>query len=82
MLARDAGGSWRSARLLEEGMADLRTNEALLRALRKASEIRPTAEELHRQRVSFIMGIVKDDSGITRARVEQVLANQEGEKSS
>ncbi len=59
-------------------MADLRTNEALLRALKIASATPLTPEELHRQRVSFIMGIVKGDSGITRARVEEVLAKQEG----
>jgi hypothetical protein len=61
-------------------MADLKTNEGLLRALKEASSRKPTAEELHRQRVSFIMGIVKDTSGITRAQVERVLAEQEGKK--
>ena len=61
-------------------MADLRTNDALLRAL-KASSARPlTAAELERQRVSYILGILKDDSGITRARIEEVLAKQEGKK--
>ena len=63
-------------------MADLSTNEALLRALKKASATTPTPEELRRQRVSFILGIVKADSGITRARVEDVLAEQEGKKAS
>ena len=62
-------------------MADLKTNEGLLRALKEASSRKPTADELHRQRVSFIMSIVKDTSGITRARVEHVLAEQEGKKS-
>ena len=61
-------------------MADLRTNEALLRALKIASATPTTPEALHRQRVSFIMGIVKEDSGITRARVEEVLAEQEGKR--
>jgi hypothetical protein len=61
-------------------MADLKTDEGLLRALKVASSRKPTAAELHRQRVSFIMGIVKDTSGITRARVAEVLAGQEGKK--
>jgi hypothetical protein len=61
-------------------MANLRTTEALLRALRKASDRPLTANELQRQRVSYIMGILKGDSGITRARVEKVLAEQEGNK--
>jgi hypothetical protein len=63
-------------------MADMamRTNETLLCALNIASKMQLTAEEVHRQRVSFIMGIVKSDSGITRARVEKVLAEQDGKR--
>ena len=61
-------------------MADLHTSESLLRALKVASERPLTAAELQRQRVSYILGILKDDSGITRARVEEVLAKQEGKK--
>jgi hypothetical protein len=64
-------------------MAELpRTNDALLRALKIAAETKLTAEDLQRQRVSFIMGVVKDDSGITRVRVEEVLAEQGGKKAS
>lgn len=60
-------------------MTDLKTNQSLLKALEQAT--RPlTAEERHRQRVSFIMGSLKPESSITRAQIESVLANQEGEK--
>ena len=61
-------------------MDDLHTKESLLRALKVASARPLTAAELQRQRVSYILGILKDDSGITRARVEEVLAEQEGKK--
>jgi hypothetical protein len=59
-------------------MADLKTSEALLNALREASARPVSPSELHAQRVSFIMGSVKADSGITREQVQQVLAKQEG----
>lgn len=59
-------------------MTKLQTNQALLRALTKASAQPQTAAELHRQRVSYILGILKDTSGVTRERVERVLAEQEG----
>ncbi len=55
---------------------DLKTPESLLEKLRNASARSVTAEELHAQRVSFIMGSVKAESGITREQVQQVLAKQ------
>ena len=61
-------------------VVQLKTNESLLQAIRRASQHVPTAEELHRQRVSFIISAIKKDSGVTRARVEEVLAQQEGKK--
>jgi len=61
-------------------MTELKTSESLLDALRKASSRKITSEELHAQRVSFIMGSVKAESGITREQVQQVLAKQEGSK--
>lgn len=61
-------------------MMELKTKETLLSALRQASMRTPTAEELRKQRVSFIMGSLKESSGVTRARVEEVLAEHEGRK--
>lgn len=60
----------------------MRTNETLLRALRNAASSRLTADELHEQRVSFIMGSLKRTSGVTRAQVESVLEEREGIKES
>jgi hypothetical protein len=61
-------------------MNGLKTERSLLGALHRASTRTPTAEELRKQRVSFIMGSLKESSGVTRARVEQVLSEQEGRK--
>jgi hypothetical protein len=61
-------------------MHQLRTDEALLRGLKAAAGRKLSADEKHRQRVSYIMGMVKLDSGITRARVEEILAEQDGKK--
>jgi hypothetical protein len=61
-------------------VTELKTKESLLSALRQAAAQTPTPEELHRQRVSFIMGALKHTSDVTRARVEEVLAQQEGRK--
>jgi len=60
-------------------MTELKTQESLLSALRRASSHTPTAEEMKRQRVSFIMGALKAGSDVTRDRIEEVLAEQEGE---
>ena len=63
-------------------MTGLKTKDSLLRALREASSQPASAEELHKQRVSFIMGSLKKSSNVTRERVESVLAEQEGRKAS
>jgi len=61
-------------------MTHLKTSETLLRALRDASKYVPTADELQKQRVSFIMGSLKEESNVTRSRVQEVLDEQEGLK--
>jgi hypothetical protein len=61
-------------------MTELMTNSRLLSALKRASGHVPTAEELHKQRVSFILGTISDCDTVTRERVEAVLAAHEGKK--
>jgi hypothetical protein len=61
-------------------MADLKTDETLLKTLRAAAGKQMTAAEVREQRISFILGTLKKDSGVTRERVEQVLAVQRGER--
>lgn len=62
-------------------MTDLKTEDALLNTLKSASKYKPTAEELHKQRVSFIMGSLSETSTVTRAQVAEQLAVQEGKRS-
>lgn len=59
-------------------MTELRTRESLLKALEKAASRRLTPEEVEGQRVSFIMGSLKEESSVTRSRVREVLAEQQG----
>lgn len=59
-------------------MHQLKTDGALLTALRKATTRDLSAQELHDQRVSFVMGSLKESSTVTRAKIEQVLAEQGG----
>ncbi len=59
-------------------MTNLKTREKLLNALKDASKREITPEQLHNQRISFIMGSLDEDSRVTRAQVQQVLARQEG----
>lgn len=59
-------------------MHQLKTDGALLIALRKATTRDLSAQELYDQRVSFVMGSLKESSTVTRAKVEQVLAEQGG----
>lgn len=61
-------------------MPDLKTNPSLLEAIEKAASSTPTAAEVYKQRVSFIMGSLGDSSSVTRAKVTEVLAAQEGKK--
>ena len=61
-------------------MTRLHTAASLLRALKDASSRPLSADELRKQRVSFIMGSLKDSSTVTRARVREILAEQEGKK--
>jgi len=61
-------------------VTELKTRESLLDALREAAKRPMSAEELHRQRVSFIMGSLSADSTISRDEVEDILAKHEGRK--
>jgi hypothetical protein len=64
----------------EDAVTSLKTNESTLRALRAASEHPPGAAEVKKQRISFIMGSLNKESAVTRAKVVELLAEQEGSK--
>jgi hypothetical protein len=61
-------------------MTELKTKESLLEALRKSATRVPTAEELEKQRISFVMGSLGRKSTASRAQVQEMLDKQEGKK--
>jgi hypothetical protein len=61
-------------------MTSLKTKESTLQALAQASRHPPSANEIRKQRVSFIMGSLDKESAVTRAKVEKSLDDQEGTK--
>lgn len=61
-------------------MTNLKTKESTLRALEQAKRTPLTPDEIRRQRVSFIMGSLNTDSQVTRAKVQEILDQQEGVK--
>lgn len=63
--------------MMENAMTSLHTDSALLKALEAAAKIKISADELRKQRVSFIMGALGDDSSVTRAKVTEILAAHE-----
>ncbi|XOK11622.1 hypothetical protein ACI6PO_00540 [Agrobacterium tumefaciens] len=62
-------------------MTALKTKDALLSKLKQAANQKLSAEELYKQRVSFIMGSLSTKSNVTRAQVKEVLEDFEGRKS-
>ena len=59
-------------------MVDIHTKPSLLRALESAARRKPTVDEVKKQRVSFVMSAVKENRELTKARIEEILAEQEG----
>ena len=61
-------------------MTKLHTDKALLDALRKSSSRTPSHEQLEKQRLSFVLGILPEENHMTRDEVQSVIERQEGRK--
>lgn len=61
-------------------MDALTTKASLLSALTEAARTKPSADELQKQRISFIMSAVKENDDMTESRIKEVLAEQEGSR--
>lgn len=59
-------------------MPEAKTDQALIDALTEAAKRPLTTEEIRKQRVSFILGSLGNDSTITKEQVETVLNKLEG----
>jgi hypothetical protein len=55
-----------------------RTDSSLVAAMYASVKRKPSADELRKQRISFIAGSMKPDSAVTKEKIEQVLAEHEG----
>lgn len=62
-------------------MTNLWTDQALIKRLELAAAHELTAEEVNKQRISYILGTLKDESTVTRSKIREVLAEHEGKKS-
>lgn len=60
----------------------IKTDSALIQKLESAAKRSLSAAELHKQRVSFILGNLPNDSNVTREQVEKVLDRLEGKRAS
>lgn len=60
---------------------ELKTDPSLLEALKRSAGHKPTAAEIEEQRLSFVMGALKTSNNITRAEVQDILAQQGGKRS-
>jgi hypothetical protein len=61
-------------------MNHLHTDGNLLKKLREAAGKPMSSDEIHKQRVSYVMGMLSANSAITRECVEQHLLEREGKK--
>jgi hypothetical protein len=57
---------------------DIKTDSKLIERLRNSGRY-VTREQLRRQRVSYIMGSLPQDSTITRREIERILEQNEGD---
>lgn len=59
-------------------MDNLHTSQSLLEALERAARRKLTPQEVNEQRVSFIASAVKPSETLTKARISEILREQEG----
>lgn len=59
-------------------MTNLQTDQGLINRLKVAAARELTAEEVNKQRISYILGTLKDESTVTRSKIRDVLAEHEG----
>lgn len=60
-------------------MTELRTDPAVLSALRRVTRRNPSLEQIEQQRISFVMGVLPESNDMTREEVQGVLDRQRGE---
>ena len=61
-------------------MENLQTSNDLLEKLRRATRVELSADEICRQRVSFVFGAINSGNDVTKEKVEEILAKHDGRK--
>ena len=62
-------------------MTNLHTDPKLLAKLEESATRQMSEDEIRKQRVSYVMGMLKEDSPLTRERVRDIINQQQGNKS-
>ncbi|NYH99594.1 hypothetical protein [Cupriavidus plantarum] len=60
----------------ENNFLGLKTDQSLLRKLQGAVAHKPSQAEITEQRISYVFGFVKPDSGVTREQVRNVITGK------
>jgi len=63
---------------MTDNFLGLKTDQSLLKKLERAADRKPSQAEIQEQRVSFVFGSMKPDSGVTRDQVRDVIAGKDG----
>ena len=61
-------------------MENLQTSNDLLEKLRRATRVELSADEIRRQRVSFVFGAINSGNDVTKEKVDEILAKHDGRK--
>ena len=61
-------------------MTDLHTSKNLLDKLKRSASKPMTYEEIRKQKISYVMGSLKDGSSVTVSKVNEVLSRHDGKK--
>ncbi|MGS1071740.1 hypothetical protein [Burkholderia glumae] len=59
---------------MKDTLLTLKTNQDLLAGLSEAAGKKQSQADLAEQRVSFVYGLMKSDSGVTRDQVRNIIA--------
>ncbi|CAE6714548.1 hypothetical protein [Paraburkholderia haematera] len=63
---------------MKDNFLGLKTDQNLLKKLERAADRKPSQAEIIEQRVSYVFGFMKPDSGVTREQVRDVIAGKDG----
>jgi hypothetical protein len=61
-------------------MTDLHTNASLLEKIKRSASKPMTYEEIRKQKISYVMGSLKDGSSVTVSKINEVLSKHDGKK--